>query len=591
MTHTSPASGALPVASARATWYALATACGRHLALSVWTLITSLAGSACWLVAPWVLGVLVDRLREGTSTATIVGLAAIIAAAAVVGGIITTISGVLVTRLGQHVLAQLREDVIDRAVRLPPTDLEEIGTGDLLTRTGDDVTIVSASLTGLAPILVTSVVTVVLTVVSLGALDWRLALAGLVTVPIYVLALRWYLPRSAPMYANQRTAVSARTQSMHGSLSGRATVRAYRTEQHHRETIHQRSQSAVDLSARVFRMFSGWAGWMNFAELVGLGCVLTVGFFLVESDAITVGATTAAALYFHRLFNPLAIILLTFNDVQETGASLARLVGVAQLPGPDWTEHDEQPSDGSLVISEVHHQYSNGPDVLRGVSVSISHGERIALVGATGAGKSTLAMIVAGLLTPTQGEVRFGGLSLGRFHPDRLNAHVALVSQDVHVFAGSVIDNVRLARATATVDEVRDALRRVGADAWVQALPQGLDTLVGENAHPVSPAGAQQLALARVILADPPVVILDEATAEAGSAGARELETAAAAVLVGRTAIVVAHRLVQAQVADRILVMDQGTIIETGSHAELVEAGGTYARLWSSWSKESTAPR
>lgn len=588
----------LPVATGRVTGRDLLARCRRYPGTTVAAVLVALAASACGLVAPWTLGALVDRIDQlhagqaldgGDAVGEVLPLVAVMAAAALAGGVLTWVGGVLIARLGERVLADLREDLMDRAVRIPPTTLERIGAGDLLTRTGDDVKLVAAAFTGLIPLVVAALFTLGLTLVGLGLLDWRLALAGATALPVYVLALRWYLPRAAARYAQARAAVSDRSQAMLGSLSGLPTVRAYGVHDEHLAAVRGGSERAFALSNGVFRMFSGWAGWMNRAECIGLAAVLIVGFMLVRADIVTVGATTAAALYFHRLFNPLALLMVTFDDVQEAGVALARLVGVTRMAAAAAPDDPVTPVGGALELQELTHRYGDGPPVVNGVSLALAPGERVALVGASGAGKTTVAAIATGLVRPTGGRVTIGGVPLDRITPDGVARHVALVSQEVHVFAGTVRDNVALAVPTsAPVDDTRieAALAAVGLTGWLAALPAGLDTMIGETAHPVSPAAAQQIALARVLLMDPPIVVLDEATAEAGSAGARDLEAAAQAVLHGRTALVIAHRLTQAAAADRIVVLDRGSVVEQGSHDELRRRGGRYAALWADWTGE-----
>ena len=542
--------------------------------------VTSVGASAGGLVAPWVLGAMVDDIAGGAAHGDVVLAAVVIAVAALGTGLLTGLSAAQLSRLGETVLARLRERVVDRTLHLPAPTLDRVGAGDLLSRVGDDVSVVTKALVSTGPQLVSALLTIVLTAGGIFALDWRLGLAGLVAAPMYVLAVRWYLPRSGPFYARERVAVGERAQAMVSSLQSGATVRAYRLEDEHTAAINERSRAAMDLSIGVFRLFTRLVGRMNRAELVGLAAILVTGFLLVRADLVTVGATTAAALYFHRLFNPVGAVILEFDEIQAAGASLARLVGVASLDRPHPPAVVREPADSGLELDGVGHRYDDGPVVLDGVSARVAPGERLAVVGATGAGKSTLAGIVAGLLDPVAGTVCLGGVPVGELDRGR---HIAMLSQEVHVFSGPLIADLRLARPSATEEDARQALSLVGAMHWVRALPDGLDTVVGESAHRLTAAQAQQLALARLVLADPTVAILDEATAEAGSAGARELERAAVAATKGRTTLIVAHRLTQAELADRVLVLDQGRVVETGTHADLVAAGGRYAELWRSW--------
>ncbi|MCT2583819.1 ABC transporter ATP-binding protein [Actinophytocola gossypii] len=572
--------GLLPIASARRTWAVLWVEVRRLPWLGVATLATSVAASAGGLVAPWVLGAMIDDIAGGADHGDVVVAAVIIAVAALGTGLLTGVSAALLSRLGETVLARLRERVLDRTLHLPATTLDRVGAGDLLSRVGDDVSAVTTALVTTGPQLVSALLTIVLTAGGLFALDWRLGLAGLLAGPMYVLAVRWYLPRSGPFYARERVAIGERAQAMVSSLQSGATVRAYRLEAAHTAQVNERSRVAMDLSIGVFRLFTRLVGRLNRAELVGLAAILVCGFLLVRADLVTVGATTAAALYFHRLFNPVGAVVLEFDEIQSAGASLARLVGVAELERPRPPAVLREPADSGLELTGVAHRYDGGPLVLDDVSVRIAPGERLAVVGATGAGKSTLAGIAAGLLDPAAGSVCLGGVPVGELDRGR---HIAMLSQEVHVFSGPLVADLRLAKPDATVTEVEQALSLVGATAWVRALPDGLDTVVGESAHRPTAAQAQQLALARLVLADPTVAILDEATAEAGSAGARELERAAAAATKGRTTLIVAHRLTQAELADRVLVLDHGRVVETGTHADLVAAGGRYAELWRSW--------
>ncbi|MGW0214075.1 ABC transporter ATP-binding protein [Micromonospora chokoriensis] len=585
----------LPTATGRQTWAALRTELARLPLLSAVAGTLLVAASATGLVAPWVLGRLVDDVIAGTDTQRVVAWAGVIAGAAVLAGLLTAAGAAVAARLGETVLARLRERVLDRALHLPSATLERAGTGDLVARAGDDVAVVTNVIATSGPAFLGATLSVVLTALGLFALDWRLGLAGLAAVPAYAVALRWYLRRSVPFYARERVATGERTQATAEALRGSATVRAYRMEDAHVARIADRSGVARDLALEIFGLFTRFGLRINRSEFVGLAAVLLAGFLLVRGDLSTVGAATTAALYFHRLFNPIGLLLFESDSVLQAGASLARLVGVTTLPdtaSPDSRRpgRPKRAEPAALEVTVAQHRYDDGPVVLRDIALRLAPGERVALVGASGAGKSTLAGIIAGIIEPSDGSVRLRGVPLTELGEHQLRREIALVSQEVHVFAGPLAEDLRLADPDATDAELTRALDLVGATGWLRTLPDGLATAVGEGGRQLTAAQAQHLALARLVLADPAVAVLDEATAEAGSAGARDLDRAAVAATEGRTTLVVAHRLSQAATADRIVVLDQGRVAEHGTHAELLAAGGGYSNLWRSWRTPDPVP-
>ncbi|OZM78718.1 ABC transporter ATP-binding protein [Pseudonocardia sp. MH-G8] len=580
----------LPIAGPRESWSWLFTELRGHLGSAAATLLVGIVAAAAAVLPAYVFGELVDRV-SGHGSASFVTISVVLVVAAVVGGASTGAAAYLTGRLGETVLATLRERVVQRALTLPTAVVEKAGKGDLLSRIGDDVNTVGRAVTDVLPKVISSLLVAVLGIVAMAGLDWRLGLAGLAAVPLYVLGLRWYLPRSAPMYADQRKAVAARSQALVESMVGARTVHAYGLERQHLTQIDGAAVRARDLSIGIVTLFTRFVGRTNRAEFVGLSVVLVVGFLLVRDGAVTVGAATAAALLFHRLFDPVGTVLHSFDEVQSAGAGLARLVGVVRIPGdaPAGLRPARLPADSSLELTGIVFGYEPGVAVLHGVDLRVEAGERVALVGSTGAGKTTLAAIAAGLLVPSGGSVRLGGIGLGELTPEQLRGQVAIVSQEVHVFAGSLVEDLRLARPGATSEEVRAALVCVDALGWVDALPEGIETRVGEGGRDLTAAQAQQLALARLVLRDPAVAILDEATAEAGSLGARGLEQSAAAATAGRTTLIVAHRLTQAASADRVVVLEHGHVVESGSHADLLAAASRYAELWGAWRSRATA--
>jgi ATP-binding cassette subfamily C protein len=321
--------------------------------------------------------------------------------------------------------------------------------------------------------------------------------------------------------------------------------------------------------------------FLNLAELVGLSAVLLTGYLLVTGGTVELGAATAAALYFLALFGPMGSLLFRIDELQDAGASLARLFGVIDLPVPRPRDAAARRGRGAVEVERVSFGHRAGARDLDGVSMAAAAGDVVAVVGASGAGKTTLARVLVGALPPAQGAVRHDGVAIDDWHPHDLRDTVVMLSQEPHVFAGSVRDDLAL---FADVDEerMRDVIERLGAD-WILALPDGLDTVVGEAGVPLTPGQAQHLALVRVALSSASVVILDEATAEAGSADSELLDRAATAAIDGRTGIVIAHRLSQAEHADRILVMQDGRVVQSGTHAELVALPGPYADLWAAW--------
>jgi ATP-binding cassette subfamily C protein len=555
------------------------------------TIAVLFVGTAAGLAVPPVLGHIVDIVADDRPAADLTAPAVALLALALAQGVLTGLGTALVARVGEPVLAQLRERVVRRALWLPLGQVERAGSGDLLARVGDDVAATAQAVRNALPPFAISALTVGLTVVGLAALDWRLALAGLCAAPIQVWTLRWYLQRAAPLYAAERAAGSGRAQQLLDSIGGASTVRAFGLGVPHTARIAARSGAAMDLTLSAVRLQTRFYGRLNVAELVGTSAILLAGFLLVRDGAATVGEATAAALYFIRLFDPLNMLLGLIDDVQSATASLARLVVVAQLPEPVEPAAPGRPRDASVRVAAASFGYEPGHEVLHGVDLELAPGERVALVGVSGAGKTTLAKLIAGIHDASSGEVALGGVPIAQLGPRATRHAVGLITQEVHVFAGALADDLRLARPHASDDELAAALDRVGALGWARALPDGLDTVIGRGGHRLGAAQSQQLALARLVLADPPIAVLDEATAEAGSAGARMLEQAATRALEGRTALVVAHRLTQAIEADWIVVLDGGRMRESGTHDALVAGGGAYAGLWAAWtSSRSSAP-
>jgi ABC-type multidrug transport system fused ATPase/permease subunit len=305
---------------------------------------------------------------------------------------------------------------------------------------------------------------------------------------------------------------------------------------------------------------------------------------------VSIAQVTAATLYVQQLVTPVSTLLDWLDTIQTGAASLARLVGVAHIPA-DRTATGAQPdeADRRLEAARVGFAYRPGREVLRDVDLTVTPGEHLAMVGPSGAGKSTLGRLLAGISAPGRGSVTVGGASLMELPLGQLRGEVALITQEHHVFTGTLRENVALAKAEAFDAEIFAALAAVDAREWVAALPEGLDTQLGSGALELSAPQAQQLALARLVLADPRILVLDEATSLLDPRAARHLERSLSAVLHGRTVISIAHRLHTAHDADRVAVIEDGRVTELGPHQELIAARGAYARLWDSWHGEQRA--
>ncbi|MEV2261510.1 ABC transporter ATP-binding protein [Streptomyces anulatus] len=579
----------LPVASPRDTARTTLRLFSRHRLRLAGTILVLLAATASALAVPALLGTMVDAVAAGRPWSGLLRPAGAIVAATGTGVALGRWGQLLLARTAQDTLAGLREDVFATAVAQPSSVLEQAGSGDLVSRVAGDAEAVNTVIGKVLPATVSALFTIALTLIGIGVIDLRFALAVLAATPVQYLALRRFLARSGPVYRAARQAEAARGQRIVESLTGADTVAALRAQDHHTAAVAASSEHAIGFELRAVRLRTTFYGLLNLAEFIGLAAVLAVGYHLVGGGAVTLGAATAAALYFHRLFDPIGVLLSTVDELQNAGAGLARLVGILSLPAhrqrgslpPSRTP----PAPGRIALDHVSYGYAAGRRALDAVSLTVEPGETVAVVGASGAGKTTLAKILAGVLTPDSGRVLLDGVPLAELPADVLRRRIVLVSQEVHVFDGTVAEDLRLFAPDATDAEIRAAADRLGATGWLDALPEGLDTRVGAGGHDLAAARAQHLALLRLALVAPDVALLDEATAEAGTSDADLLENAAAAALADRTGVVIAHRLSQAARADRIVVMDAGRIVESGTHAELAAAKGPYARLWEAWNR------
>lgn len=577
---------ALPVATGpvalRKTFRIMASYRGRFavvLALQITAVLST-------LVAPQLLGRLVGWVSAGRADAGYVDrIVLTIIAVTLVGALINRFAQKHARTLGESVFAELRERMMNRVVHLPLSAVESAGTGDLVGRTTTDVSRIEFLVRMGIPQILVCVVTIVFTLLAAAVADPLLALGLLVIAPPVWAMMRWYLPISIPAYRAESAAQARLNGAVSETVEHAETVDALGIGARRERAIMTSIKEAWSLERYTAALRVRLFMVLDVAWRAPVVAVLLWGGFLAGRGYATLEAITTVALYSMELRKPVGQLMFWVDQVQIAQASLSRILGVEEVPD-DRTPTGEEPEGTRIVLNDVRFSYREGVEVLHGIDLELVPGERLAVVGPSGSGKSTLGRMLAGINPPTSGSVTVGGVSLTDLTEDELRRHVALVTQEHHVFVGTVADNVRLGRPGASDDTIREAIEAIGADAWVDGLPEGMDTMVGSGHLELSPAQAQEVALARLVLLDPHTLILDEATSLLDPRAARTLERTLSTALAGRTVIEVAHRLYTAADADRVAVVMDGRIVELGTHDELVTLGGEYASLWQAWNQE-----
>ncbi|GAA1352456.1 ABC transporter ATP-binding protein [Streptomyces beijiangensis] len=573
---------ALPVASARTVRRAAYDLIRIDRRAFAAVLALNSAAAAAGLVAPWLLGRIIDTIRSGGTGAHALSEVDRLAAVAVVFALVQTLlaryARYLAHRFGERTSARVRERYTDRALALPAAVVERAGTGDLTTRGTSDVTAVGTTMRDAAPDVFVAAIQALFILAAVLFIDPLLGMCGLVGLVGVGCAARWYLRRARAAYLAEGEANSALTEVLATTAAGARTVEALSLQERRIAACEAAVERHRRTRHRTLALRSVLFPALDVSYVVPVVGVLLLGGVLHQHGVVSLGAVVASAVYLQQLSHPLNAILFVIDQMQSSGAAFARVEGLGEVPTVE-PGSSAAPADDQIEVAGARYAYGGGRDVLHGVDLTVRPGERLAVVGPSGAGKSTLGRLLAGIDAPREGSVTVGGTPVAGLDPEQLRRQVVLVTQEHHVFLGTVRDNLVIAAPDAGDEKLRAALAAVGAE-WADDLDAELG---GPGGRHLDGAQAQQLALARVVLADPHTLILDEATALLDPTTARHTERALAAVLEGRTVIAIAHRLHTAHDADRVAVMADGRIAELGTHDELVADGGAYAALWESW--------
>jgi len=574
----------LPIASDETVNKELFTLFSQHkLEFGVVALLQVLTVIAA-LVAPRAFGNMLEALKDGAGRSAVVGTVTVIGIALVIQTVFAYFTRTKAAVLGEYVLSSLRERFVQRAVQLPPDAIERAGSGELLNRTTTDINHVTWAVRDALPVITICVSEIV--IISLGIFFTApiFLAAALISLPFVVALTRWYLRRSPQAYRVETSLYSQVNSVLVETAEGGRTIEALQLGDDRLTRTRSAIGRWVQWEQYTMRLRSRWFPAVSFSYIAPLAVVLLIGASLYNRDEISLAQLTAALLYTQMLADPIEGLLWWIDEFQSGKASLSRLLGIYEVQ--DREIRAAEPTDEQLAGEQVYYAYRSGKDVLRDVSFVVPPGTRLAIVGPSGAGKSTLGRLLAGIQPPTAGKVTVGTAEIGYLPVEQARSHVALVTQEHHVFVGTIRENVALAFTSVPDEQIWSALKAVNADAWVAEFPEQLDTQVGSGGLRLLPAQAQQIALARLVLANPRTLVLDEATSLLDAKAARSLEGSLNSVLQDRTVIAIAHRLQTAHDADLIAVVDAGEIAEWGSHDQLLAADGAYAALWRSWRDE-----
>jgi len=548
------------------------------------------AGAAIMALVPaWVIGLITNlATNHQLTSANIAHYSVILLSSSLAFALLTYLGRRRSYILGETIFADLREEFLSSVLALPLVEVERAGTGDLLSRTTNDVEALARTVRFALPEWLVAILQALLTLGAMLLVSPKASVAALISLPFLFFSTKFYLTYAPAGYRRERMSYATMSGTISETAEGARTIDAHRLNHRQATRVEENIRESYFSEIYTLAMRMNWFPTVESAFALAVALTLAWSGWLCLHHQLTLGAATTVTLYVVQVNDPLDRIIAWLDELQVGQTSLARLVGVSVVKDERPTEGDE-PSNELLEMRDVFYSYRAGRDVLKGVSLTIRPGERLAIVGPSGAGKSTIGRLLAGIDAPRSGSVTVGGQDLSTLPLPILRRHVSLVTQEHHIFIGTVRENLALAMPEATEDDILRCLTSVDALEWVQALPQGLNTELGTTGHPITPAQAQQLALARLVLSDPHTLILDEATALLDPRAARHLERSMSAVLEGRTVIAIAHRLHTAHDADRVCVVIDGAIAELGTHDELVALNGEYASLWRSWRSEGPA--
>ncbi|CAN5560072.1 ABC transporter ATP-binding protein [soil metagenome] len=493
---------------------------------------------------------------------------------------------VVAARLTQSVMLDLRKRIFLHTQRLSLEFHESYTSGRIISRQTSDLDTIRELLDGGLNELVSGVLYGVFTVIALLLLDWE---SGVILVvmglPLYLL-MRWFYTRSQVVYRESRVVSAKVIVKFVETMTGIRAVKAFRKEVRNDDQFGGLAAEYRDVNMRSIRLFGTFEPGLMAVASVTVALVLLWGGIRVVDGSILIGTLIAAVLYVRNFFSPLQEVAFFLNSYQSATAALEKVSGVLEeeptVPDPA-KPVDLWQARGHLRFDDVEFGYSDGRTILPGFTLEIPAGQTIALVGTTGAGKSTLAKLVSRFYDPTSGRITLDGIDLRNLHPKDLRRAIVMVTQEAYLFSGTVADNIALGKPDANLDEIRAAARAVGADAFIERLPDGYATDVNKRGGRVSAGQRQLISFARAFLADPAVLILDEATASLDIPSERQIQDALQTLLADRTAIIIAHRLSTVAIADRVLVMEDGQIIEDDSPDALIGGDGRFARLHAAW--------
>ncbi|SHH25990.1 ABC-type multidrug transport system, ATPase and permease component [Jatrophihabitans endophyticus] len=554
-------------------------------------LLVALAQVAATMAAPWLIGVAIDdslpAARRGDYTSlTVVGAALVVSA--LLSGTLRAVFVVRSGRVGQAILFDLRRRGFDHVQSLSVAFHERFTSGRVISRLTSDVDtlteLLDSGLDGLLTALFNSVAIAVL----LLFLDVPLGLLALASLLPLVLLYRWFSPRAAEAFRGTREKVATMIVEIVETFNGIRAVQAFRREKRNDAIFARLNGDYREANKETFRLQAWFIPGTALIGNVATVAILLVGGFRVAHGGLELGVLTSFLLYLRQFYDPMEDVGVFYNSLQSATAAMAKIAAVLaerpSVPEPDEPVALPRPVGGAIDFDRVEFGYDAARPVLHRLELTVPAGQTVALVGATGAGKTTIAKLVSRFYDPTAGRVGLDGVDLRDVADAELRRAVVMITQDGFLFSGSVADNIAFGRLGATRDEVVAAAKAVGAHAFVESLPEGYDTDVRKRGGRLSAGQRQLVAFARAFLADPAVLILDEATSSLDVPTERAVQQALRTVLASRTALIIAHRLSTVEIADRVLVLADGRIVEDGAPQDLVAAGeGHFAELHTSW--------